>query len=212
MGEVIKVAAYSLGCKVNTYDTEAMLALFKKPRYKIVEFSEEADVYIINTCTVTAFGDRKSRQLIYRARKQSPQALIVAAGCYAQIAPDEVQKIDGVNLILGTADRSKIVSAIEQHRGIHVKDIMEEKIFEDLSAAPDGRTRATLKVQDGCGQFCSFCIIPFARGPSRSRTLDSCLKEAENIASKDFQEIVLAGIHLASYGKDLEYTTLTDLL
>jgi threonylcarbamoyladenosine tRNA methylthiotransferase MtaB len=204
-----KVAFYTLGCKVNQNETEALGALFKEHTYDVVDFVDKADIYIINTCTVTHLGDRKSRQVIRRAINTNPDAIIVVTGCYAQTSPGEVQKIPGVDLIIGTSDRARIVELIEEYkRGkepvTYVNDILKVKDFEELPVDRlINRTRAYLKVQEGCEQFCTYCIIPYARGPSRSRSIESTLKEAGKLIAAGFKELILTGIHLGAYGKDL---------
>ncbi|MBC7765587.1 MAG: tRNA (N(6)-L-threonylcarbamoyladenosine(37)-C(2))-methylthiotransferase MtaB [Hyphomonadaceae bacterium] len=204
-----KVAFYTLGCKVNQYETEAMTALFEKDDYEQVPFDGFSDVYVINTCTVTNLGDRKSRQMIRRAKKANPQAIIAVVGCYAQTAPEEVSAIHGVNLIIGTQDRLRIVELIAQ---IHnndeqinvVHDILKTREFENMQVSVyKERTRAYIKIQEGCTQFCSYCIIPYARGPVRSRKLEDILEEVKKLSENGFQEIIFAGIHVASYGQDL---------
>lgn len=205
-----KAAFYTLGCKVNQYETEAMIELFKNEYYEIVSFDEYADVYVINTCTVTNLGDRKSRQMIRRAKKINPDSIVVVVGCYVQTAPEEVQAIEGVNIVVGTDHRSKIIELIRQYEEEQnminaVDDIMNVKTFEELSVHQlEGRTRAYLKIQEGCNQFCTYCIIPYARGPIRSRQPENIMKEVKNLVNNGFKEIVLTGIHVASYGKDLE--------
>ncbi|NLM12630.1 MAG: tRNA (N(6)-L-threonylcarbamoyladenosine(37)-C(2))-methylthiotransferase MtaB [Epulopiscium sp.] len=205
-----KAAFYTLGCKVNQYETEAMIELFKNEHYEIVSFDEYADVYVINTCTVTNLGDRKSRQMIRRAKKINPDSIVVVVGCYVQTAPEEVQAIEGVNIVVGTDHRSKIIELIRQYEEEQnminaVDDIMNVKTFEELSVHQlEGRTRAYLKIQEGCNQFCTYCIIPYARGPIRSRQPENIMKEVKNLVNNGFKEIVLTGIHVASYGKDLE--------
>jgi threonylcarbamoyladenosine tRNA methylthiotransferase MtaB len=204
-----KVALTTLGCKVNQFETEVMEGLFKERQYDIVSFDEEADFYIINTCSVTHLGEKKSRQLIRRAKRLNPQSIIAVTGCYAQIAPDQVEAIEGVKVIVGTKERHTIVDLVE--RAAHeegvvnaITDIMQAKEFEDipLFAAP-GRTRAFLKIQEGCSNFCTYCIIPYARGPLRSRKLKSVKEEAEKLVQAGFKEIVLTGIHLGAYGREL---------
>ena len=212
------IAALTLGCKVNVYDTEAMLEIFAERGYAIGEFEDFADIYIINTCTVTNFGDKKSRQMIRKARRQNPNAIIIAAGCYAQVSPEEIAKIEGINLVIGTKDRQKIVEFIENYdtsTGIqnNVSNIMKERIYEELQVKNlKDRTRAFLKIQEGCDKFCSYCIIPYARGPVRSRKPEDVMTEVKNFVENDFKEIVLAGIHVASYGKDLGNINLIALL
>ncbi len=201
-----KVAFYTLGCKVNQYETEAMHALFADAGYEAVGFDTPADVYVINTCTVTQMSDKKSRQIVSRAHGMNPQAIIAVVGCYAQRAPDEVKSLPGVRLILGTKDRNQIVSLVEeakQEQIALVSDIQKERTFETLWAAQGGeRTRAQLKIQDGCDRYCSYCIIPYARGPVRSRPLEEIATEAQRLAQAGYREIVLTGIHLMSYGKE----------
>ncbi|MDR2903529.1 MAG: tRNA (N(6)-L-threonylcarbamoyladenosine(37)-C(2))-methylthiotransferase MtaB [Clostridiales bacterium] len=211
------VAAYTLGCKVNLYDTEAMLALFRKSGYTVTDFESFADVYIVNTCTVTNLGDKKSRQMIRRAGRTNPAAIIAAVGCYAQVAPEEVAKIEGVNLVLGTAERGKIVELVEQaaeHAVFEtVKDVQKETVFEALSVSQlSDRRRAFLKIQDGCDRYCTYCIIPYARGRVRSRNPADILREVGEMARNGYKEIVLAGIHVASYGRDLDKIELMDII
>jgi len=205
----MKVALTTLGCKVNHYETEAMRELFVQDGWEIVEFSDLADVYVINTCTVTQTSDTKSRQMIARAHRMNPDALVVAVGCYAQTAPETVASLEGVGLVVGTSGRKEIVLRVNdalQSRSdeTYISPLYEMREFEPLSAVRDSRTRATLKIQDGCVNFCSYCIIPYARGPLRSRPLDEISTEVKLLAREGYQEIVLTGIHLASYGRDLE--------
>ncbi|HEY8421354.1 MAG TPA: tRNA (N(6)-L-threonylcarbamoyladenosine(37)-C(2))-methylthiotransferase MtaB [Thermoclostridium sp.] len=212
-----KVAFLTLGCKVNTYETEGMKRLFEKSGYLVVEPDTAADVYVINTCTVTHLSDRKSRQMIRRARRLNPNAVIAAVGCYAQVAPEEVSKIEGVNLVIGNNHKSEIVDLVENAswdvQRIEVSPRKELKDFEELWAESyTGQTRAFLKIQDGCDQFCSYCIIPFARGRVRSRSIESIMTEAEKLIDNGFKEIVLTGIHLTSYGKDTGTGTLLDVI
>ncbi len=213
-----KVAFHTLGCKVNQYETQAMMELFEGAGYQVVPDTEWADVYVINTCTVTNIGDKKSRQFIRRTKKINPEAIVAVVGCYAQTAPQEVLEIEGVNLILGTNERSKIVQYIEEmnpHQKINVvDDIMKVREFEELSVQEiKGKTRAFLKIQEGCNQYCSYCIIPYARGPIRSRKKEEVIKEVKTLVKNGFQEIVLTGIHVASYGKDFQQKdALIDLL
>ena len=204
------VAFMTLGCKVNQYETETMEGLFRQAGYKTVPFTEIADVYIINTCSVTMLGEKKSRQLVRRAQRQNEAALIAVTGCYAQLAPEVLESLPGVRLVVGTCDRGRIVELVEKAAagdGIlrDVGDIMAADTFEDipLFSAP-ARTRAFLKIQEGCQNFCSFCIIPYTRGPLRSRSLASVRQEAGKLLSAGFQEIVLTGIHLGAYGRDLK--------
>ena len=207
----------TLGCKVNQYETETMEGLFRQAGYRVVPFTESADVYIVNTCSVTMLGEKKSRQLVRRAQRQNEAALIAVTGCYAQLAPDVVGTLPGVRLIVGTQDRGRIVELVEEAAAgsevlRDVGDIMAADTFEDipLFAAPE-RTRAFLKIQEGCQNFCTFCIIPYTRGPLRSRALASVRREAEKLVAAGFREIVLTGIHLGAYGRDLTGTvTLAD--
>lgn len=212
-----KVAFHTLGCKVNQYETEAMTELFTERGYACVDFDDMADVYIINTCTVTNMSDRKSRQIIRRAKKTNENAIIAVTGCYAQTAPDKVKMIDGVNLIIGTKDRGKIVDLVESlnldDSICCVNNIMDTHEFETLKINKyTDRTRAYIKIQEGCNQFCSYCIIPYARGPVRSRRKKDILDEIKLLAQNDFKEVILVGIHVASYGSDIGDTSLTDLI
>lgn len=213
-----KVAFTTLGCKVNQYETEAMIELFLSNEYDVVEYEHIADIYIINTCTVTNFGDKKSRQAIRKAKRQNPDAIIVVVGCYAQTSPDEIAKIDGVNIIIGTKNRTKVIEIIENYKteqGIldKVTDIMKTHEFEEFPLNNmKGRTRAYLKIQDGCNQFCSYCIIPYARGPIRSRLPEDIITEVRNLVTNGFKEVVLTGIHVASYGKDLNNVNLLKII
>lgn len=217
MTNVRTVAFMTLGCKVNQYETETMEGLFRQAGYRVVPFTESADVYIVNTCSVTMLGEKKSRQLVRRAQRQNEAALIAVTGCYAQLAPDIVGTLPGVRLIVGTQDRGRIVELVEEAAVRpdvlrDVGDIMAADTFEDipLFAAPE-RTRAFLKIQEGCQNFCTFCIIPYTRGPLRSRALVSVRREAEKLVAAGFREIVLTGIHLGAYGRDLTGTvTLAD--
>ena len=213
-----KAASFALGCKVNQYESEAIAELFQEKGYEIVGIDEEADVYVINTCTVTNFGDKKSRQLIRKVKRQNENAIVAVVGCYAQTAPQELMKVEGVNLVIGTKDRAQIVEMVENYKtenGVenHVSDIMKERVFEPLSIQKlANRTRAYLKNQDGCSQYCSYCIIPYARGPIRSRDPQDVLAEVKRLAENGFKEVVLTGIHVASYGKDRHDTSLLEIL
>lgn len=202
-------ALTTLGCKVNQVETETMEGLFKARGYTIVPFDEAADVYVINTCSVTHLGEKKSRQLVRRAKRTNESAVIAVTGCYAQVAPEELRAIEGVRVVVGTAERGKIVDfveAVQATDGVldETGDIMCAEVFEDipLLSAP-GRTRAFLKIEDGCNNFCSYCIIPYARGPVRSRAIESVAGEARKLVEHGFREIVLTGIHLGHYGEDL---------
>ena len=212
-----KIAFCTLGCKVNQYETEAMEELFIDAGYKVVPFSQKSDVYVINSCSVTSIGDRKSRQMIRRAKKENPEAVIVVTGCYAQTAADEIETMDEVNLLIGTQGREGIVNIVNtldcnSHINL-VSDIMHTHKFEELKITKyTNRTRAFIKVQEGCNQFCSYCIIPYARGPIRSRNKQEVIDEIITLAKNGFKEIILAGIHIASYGLDTKDTSLEELL
>lgn len=212
------VAFHTLGCKVNSYESEGMLELFKKRGYQSVDWKEKADVYVINTCTVTNTGDAKSRQMIRRAKKENPDAIIAVVGCYAQVASGEVAGIEGVDIVIGTKHREKIVDYIEDYKVNHkqivdVSDVMKLKQFEKLNITSfENRTRAFMKIQDGCNNFCTYCIIPYARGGVRSRALEDVLRQAQELVNQGFVEIVLTGIHTAGYGMDLENYSFSDLL
>lgn len=213
------VAFYTLGCKVNFYDTEAMWQLFKNNGYEQVDFEEKtADVYIINTCTVTNTGDKKSRQIIRRAVRRNPDAVIAVTGCYAQTSPAEILAIPGVDLVVGTQDREKLLDFVGQIQADRtpvnaVRNIMKTREFEELDV-PDfaDRTRAFLKIQEGCNNFCTFCIIPWSRGLSRSRDPKSVIAQAEQLVKAGYKEIVLTGIHTGGYGDDMENFDLADLI
>ncbi len=213
-----KVAFYTLGCKVNQYETESIATLFKKNEYDVVDFEEKSDIYVINTCSVTSLSDRKSRQIIRRAKKNNFKSIIVVLGCYAQVAPQEVNSIPEVDIVLGTNGREKIIEYIksfeEDKKKISVvKDIMKAKEFEELNIDSYRlKTRAFVKIQEGCNQFCTYCIIPYARGSIRSKDPVKVLTEIQTLAQNGFKEIILTGIHLASYGKDLKDTSLNDII
>jgi threonylcarbamoyladenosine tRNA methylthiotransferase MtaB len=216
---VPKVAFYTLGCKVNFYDTEAMWQLFKKEGYEQVDFdSATADVYVINTCTVTNTGDKKSRQIIRRAVRRNPDAVIAVTGCYAQTSPAEILEIPGVDLVIGTQDRDKLMTYIRQIQAERkpvnaVRNIMKTREFEEMDVPEFAEhTRAFLKIQEGCNNFCTFCIIPWSRGLSRSRKPESVLEQARRLVASGYKEIVLTGIHTGGYGDDLENYRLSDLL
>ena len=211
------VAFCTLGCKVNQYETEAMAALFTQAGYTVVPFDGPSDVYVINTCTVTGTGDQKSRQMIRRARRHSTQAIVAVVGCYSQVSPEEIKKIGGVNVILGTADRNKIVEYVQQAQSeqfqSHITDSMSHRDFEELWVSSyHDKARALVKIEEGCNEYCSYCIIPYARGPVRSRPLDSICKEVTALAQNGYSEIVLTGIHIASYGREGGRHTLLDVI
>ncbi|WP_313581492.1 tRNA (N(6)-L-threonylcarbamoyladenosine(37)-C(2))-methylthiotransferase MtaB [Lacrimispora sp.] len=232
-----KAALHNLGCKVNSYETEAMQQLLENAGYEIVPFAEGADVYIINTCSVTNIADRKSRQMLHRAKKMNPEAVVVAAGCYVQAAGEELKKDEAVDLVVGNNKKTELVSILEDYFAQKKKP--EEETTSGQAAAPDeavetvidindtmeyenlsidkisDHTRAFIKVQDGCNQFCSYCIIPYTRGRVRSRKPDEVVEEVKRLTTSGYQEIVLTGIHLSSYGKDFpeeERLTLLDLI
>ena len=213
-----KVAFHTLGCKVNTYESEAMKKLFESDGYEVVDFKEVADVYVVNTCTVTNTGDSKSRQMIRRAIRKNPDACVCVTGCYSQVATHEIEEIEGVGVILGTQYRHDIVRFANDFlqtgiKQVHVDNIMNTKRFEDLHVASfSENTRAFLKIQDGCNNFCTYCIIPYARGLVRSRPKESVIKEAQELVDHGFVEIVLTGIHTAGYGMDLDNYRFVDLL
>lgn len=212
-----KAALLTLGCKVNTYETEAVEELLKSKSYEIVDFEEFADLYIINTCTVTAMSDKKSRQMIRRTKKMNPDSLVVVMGCYSQKAPGEILEIEEVNLVLGTSNRKALLEELEtmtaKDKRIVVEDIMKIRDFEELQISEvRDRARALIKVQDGCDRFCSYCIIPYTRGPVRSRKMQSIIEEVQRVVENGYKEVVLAGIHVASYGKDLGNSSLIDVI
>lgn len=205
----MKVAFATLGCRVNSYEAEAMTEKFIKEGYEIVPFDEFADVYVINTCTVTNMGDKKSRQHISRAKKKNPDAVVAVVGCYSQTSPDEVAGIEGVDVVLGTRNKGKIVYyvnkvMIEKNQVVEVNDVLKDKVFEELNISEyQDKTRAFLKIQDGCNRFCSYCLIPYARGAVCSKDPKTVLNEVKELAKNNFKEIILSGIHIASYGADL---------
>ena len=207
----------TLGCKVNQYESEAIEEIFEARGFERKE--ENADIYVINTCTVTNMSDRKSRQMISRARTDNPDAIIAVMGCYSQVKPEEVAKIEGVDIILGSRNKEEVVELCEdflQNKEATDKliSVSEEKTYEDLAISNQtGMTRAYMKIQDGCNMYCSYCLIPYARGNVVSRPMDSIIKEASRLADNGFKEIVLTGIHVASYGKDFkDGTSLIDVI
>ena len=225
-----KAALHNLGCKVNAYETEAMQEMLEKAGYEIVPFKEGADLYVINTCTVTNIADRKSRQMLHRARKMNPDAVVVAAGCYVQAKEKEIQLDDCIDIVLGNNKKQNLIEALEEYERTHNADCnvteneknvkkqendrkaeikMEEigktKEYENLHLTkPGDHTRAYIKVQDGCNQFCSYCIIPYARGRVRSRRMQNVIAEIKRLAEAGIQEVVLTGIHLSSYGREID--------
>lgn len=212
-----KVALHNLGCKVNAYETEAMRQLLEQAGYEIVPFDVGADIYIINTCTVTNIADRKSRQMLHRAKKMNPEALVVAAGCYVQAAGEKIQADDSIDLIIGNNKKKDLISILQMYeegrQAEALIDINHTKEYEELSVTGTAEhTRAYVKVQDGCNQFCSYCIIPYARGRVRSRRAEEVRAEVERLSANGYQEVVLTGIHLSSYGTDLEGEDLLSLI
>lgn len=211
-----KAALHNLGCKVNGYETEAMQELLEQQGYDIVPFHDKADVYVINTCTVTNIADRKSRQMLHRARKQNPDALIIAAGCYVQAQEEAGNEIEGIDILIGNNKKKDLIPILQEYEEKHglsangavereVIDINETNEFESLHLYRTAeRTRAYIKVQDGCNQFCTYCIIPYVRGRIRSRSKAEVVEEVTGLAQNGYQEVVLTGIHVSSYGKDLE--------
>ena len=204
-----KVALHNLGCKVNAYEIEAMQQLLEEAGYEIVPFEPGADIYVINTCTVTNIADRKSRQMLHKAKKMNPEAIVVATGCYVQTGGDKLEKDEAIDLVLGNNQKINIVEALAEYaenkpgHGSHVIKINQTKEYEELSIDHTAEhVRAYIKVQDGCNQFCTYCIIPYARGRVRSRNIESVLKEVRALAEKGYKEVVLTGIHLSSYGVD----------
>ena len=229
-----KVALHNLGCKVNAYETEAMQEMLEKAGYEIVPFKEGADLYVINTCTVTNIADRKSRQMLHRARKMNPDAVVVAAGCYVQAKEKEIQVDDCIDIVLGNNKKQNIVEILENYEKEknqdgqretsdeqeketetyqEILDINHEKVYEDLHLSTAAEhTRAYIKVQDGCNQFCSYCIIPYVRGRVRSRKPEDIVNEVKTLAATGVKEVVLTGIHISSYGTDLENISLIELM
>jgi threonylcarbamoyladenosine tRNA methylthiotransferase MtaB len=212
-----KAALHNLGCKVNAYETEAMQQMLEQNGYEIVSFADKADVYIINTCTVTNIADRKSRQMLHKAKKMNPDGIVVATGCYAQASKEQIELDDCVDIIVGNNKKKDIISILNEfesnHELEHVIDINHTAEYEELELESSlEHTRAIIKVQDGCNQFCSYCIIPFARGRVRSRNILNVISEVTKLAQKGFKEVVLTGIHLSSYGVDLENEDLLSLI
>ncbi len=213
------IAGTTVGCKVNQYDSAAMLALFSDAGFKTVPFDEIADVYLISTCTVTAVADKKSRQLMHRARKLNPDAVICAAGCLSQKDGEKLIEACGVDVVIGNVERTKVVDIVldalqDKNKKAVIKKIRDESVYESLSlGTPTEKTRAFIKIQEGCNNFCAYCIIPYVRGKARSRPLDEIIKEVESITKSGVLEVVLTGIHVSSYGTDFkDGTTLMTLL
>lgn len=212
------VAFHTLGCKVNHYETEAIWQLFKEAGYERKDYESKADVYVVNTCTVTNTGDKKSRQVIRRAIRHNPDGVICVTGCYAQTSPAEIMAIPGVDIVVGTQDRHKLLGYIEEYRRERqpingVGNIMKARVFEELDVpAFTDRTRASLKIQEGCNNFCTFCIIPWARGLLRSRNPEEVINQAQQLVDAGYKEIVLTGIHTGGYGEDLKDYNFAKLL
>ena len=202
----MKIAFYTLGCKANQFETQALERLFAERGHEIVPFDGFADVYVVNTCTVTALSDKKSRNAARRCKKHNPAARLVLCGCYAQVKPQEARALCGADAVIGTPDKSRVVSIVEELAPDGVRDLWHEAppLFDVLPAGGlSGRTRALLKVQDGCRNFCTYCLIPFARGPERSMPFDTAVSEARRLAEEGYREIVLTGIEISAYGRDL---------
>lgn len=209
-----KVAFCSLGCKVNQYETNAMMQEFINNGYEIKEFNEFANIYIINTCTVTNVADRKSRQMLRKVKEINPNAIVIACGCYAQVGKKELEQIDEIDIIIGNNEKKEIIKIIEDKVEEKVSDILHQNEYIEFGTTTfTEKTRAVVKIQDGCDRYCSYCIIPYARGKVRSRQLGNIVNEVEEIAQQGIKEIVITGIHIASYGKDFDYAiTLIDVL
>ncbi len=212
------VAFHTLGCKVNQYETEAMTEQFIKAGYHIGEFDEKNDIYIVNTCTVTNIADKKSRKMLSRAKKNNPEGIVIAVGCYVQIRHDELHDMPYIDLLVGNTKKNQLVDLVQAYQQDHqiepeIEDVHHNIEFEELHIeAQQNKTRSTLKIQDGCDRYCSYCIIPYTRGIVRSRHPKAVLDEVNDLVSHGYQEIVLTGIHIGSYGKDLEQVTLIDLI
>lgn len=211
----MKVGFHTLGCKVNSYETNAMEKQFIEKGYEIVPFDSLADIYVVNTCSVTNIAEKKSRQMIRKAKSQNNEAMIIVCGCYVQVGKDELEKLEEIDLILGTNEKNDIMKYVEEYLNEKEKyhnnvfsqctDVMDQKEFIDVGSVDvTNKTRAVIKVQEGCNMFCSYCIIPYARGRIRSRKIQSVITEVESIAKKGIKEIIITGIHLASYGKDFD--------
>lgn len=219
MDNRMKVALHNLGCKVSAYETDAMQELLEKNGYEIVPFKEGADVYVINTCTVTNMADRKSRQMLHRAKKMNPEAIVVAAGCYVQAQEQSGEVDECIDIVIGNNKKKDLIEILEQYQekrqGVKkaVIDINHTKEYEEMHLSKTAEhTRAYIKVQDGCNQFCTYCIIPFARGRVRSRAKEDVIQEVKDLAANGYQEVVLTGIHLSSYGVDLDGEDLMSLI
>lgn len=221
-----KVALHNLGCKVNSYEIDVMQQMLQKNNYKIVDFEQKADIYIVNTCSVTSIADRKSRQMLHKAKKNNPDAIVVAVGCYVQTGTEAILKDEGIDLAIGNNKKKDLVSILEQflkEKGMHTEDktlhdttiidINHTKEYEEMTLEQTAEhTRAYIKIQDGCNQFCTYCIIPYARGRVRSRKKEDILREIEGLVARGYKEVVLTGIHISSYGTDFGRLALLDLV
>lgn len=215
----MKIAFHTLGCKVNQYETEAMKEQFAAAGHEIVGEEDFADAYVINTCTVTHMADRKSRQYIRKMKRVNPEAVVAVTGCYAQVSPEEVRQVEGVNVVAGTGEKQNLLRYIEEYHlerqpQCHIKAYEEltEYISDGIITSMETRTRAYIKIQEGCNRFCSYCIIPYARGKVRSRDLDEIITEAKGLIQNGFKEIILTGINTALYGEDLGYGGIEPLI
>ncbi|MBE6915882.1 MAG: tRNA (N(6)-L-threonylcarbamoyladenosine(37)-C(2))-methylthiotransferase MtaB [Ruminococcaceae bacterium] len=211
----MRVAFYTLGCKVNQVETQSLMRMFREAGHTVVAPEDRADAFVVNTCTVTAVSDKKSRQLLRRIRRENPNAIIAACGCFPQTDPKAAEELGCCDIILGTGDRAQVVRLVEERKKeyTNVGDALVRKEFEILPVGTDtGHTRAMLKVEDGCENFCTYCVIPFARGRVRSEPMESALRQARELADAGYREIVVTGIEISSYGKDLDGVTLIDLL
>lgn len=210
MDLIKKAAFYTLGCKVNQYETESIKKQFADMGYEETEFEERADVYVINSCTVTNLADRKTRNMLRRAKSLNPESIVVATGCYAQTNAEDVAKIEEVDFIIGNSDKDKIAHIVESRKKSEIKDIFKEKEYLETGFSTlREMTRAYIKIQDGCNNFCSYCKIPFARGNKRSRTIENILEEVKKLAIEGYKEIILIGINLGAYGEDFKEREVT---
>lgn len=221
-----KVALHNLGCKVNSYEIDVMQQMLQKNGYQIVEFEQKADIYIVNTCSVTSIADRKSRQMLHKAKKNNPDSIVVAVGCYVQTGTEDILKDEGIDLAIGNNKKKDLVNILEQflrEKGMHTEDktlhnttiidINHTKEYEEMTLEQTAEhTRAYIKIQDGCNQFCTYCIIPYARGRVRSRKKEDIIKEIKGLVKRGYKEVVLTGIHISSYGTDFGQAGLLDLV
>ena len=221
-----KVALHNLGCKVNSYEIDVMQQMLQKNNYQIVDFEQKADIYIVNTCSVTSIADRKSRQMLHKAKKNNPDAIVVAVGCYVQTGTEAILKDEGIDLAIGNNKKKDLVEILEQYlleKGMHTEDktlhdttiidINHTKEYEEMTLEQTAEhTRAYIKIQDGCNQFCTYCISPYARGRVRSRKQEDILREIEGLVARGYKEVVLTGIHISSYGTDFGRPALLDLI